>query len=114
MTVATADEEVALQARDDDKDDCLFRRPLTEHELEQVLRMAWASKCISDIIIGFFRGFILPAIGQDWEDYTVDRSLPTTRIKIPKSQWGTICNVLIERWSVQGGMIWMNVGPSSY
>ena len=113
------DEEVALQRRDDASiptaDDSLFRRSLTDDELDQIMLMAESSKCLGDIVVGFFRGFILPAIGQDWDlDYPSERSLPVQRIKIPKDQWHAICGVLIKKFAVQGGLVWMNVGPGSY
>ena len=89
----------------------LFNRPLHKDEMAQVMLLA-KNAPFGEALVGFYRGFMLPAVGQDWDDYTEERSLPTTSFAIAEDQWKAICEVLIGRFGTSAAMAWMNIGPS--
>ena len=67
----------------------------------------------TELITRFWRDIALPRYGDTWDNYNPDRRLPVTHYAIPEHQWRAVCDYANTQWDFQGGMTWVNVGPSS-
>jgi len=90
-------------------------RPLTDTEMEAIKTPALTGDVAAAIIATF--DALLADIGSSWD---LEVSIQPADYAIPEAQWLTICGWLTNSQptdaieSVNLGLTWMNIGPSSY
>lgn len=104
----------------------VIERPLADYEMEALLdgvsSAATPGEALVCAVFGVF-DVLLNDVGESTEDYTTEKKLDGTRLRIPKQQWTAIGQALVDKEDQVGRgdvakanilLDWMNVGPSSF